>query len=112
MEKREKQIKVPVDVRRIPYKIATGEGFLGYTADQWKTFIMIYVTPIMWDLLDEADQQILTHFVMACFLLTDRIIEDSALDEAHSRLLTVAHLVEDNYGPEMITPNFHLSPQV
>ena len=63
----------------------------------------------MWDLLDEADQQILTHFVMACFLLTARIIEDSALDEAHSRLLTVACLVEDNYGPEMITPNFHLS---
>ena len=34
MEKRAKQIKVPADVRRIPYKIATGEGFLGYTADQ------------------------------------------------------------------------------
>lgn len=109
MEKRAKQIKVPADVGRIPYKIATGEGFSGYTADQWKTFIMIYATPIMWDLLDEADQQILTHFVMACFLLTARIIEDSALDEAHSRLLTVARLVEDNYGPEMITPNFHLS---
>src|SRR5436190_978073 len=71
-------------VKRIPYKIATGERFLGYTADQWKTFIMIYAIPIMWDLLDEADQQILTHFVMACFLLTARIIEDSALDEAHS----------------------------
>ena len=70
---------------------------------------MIYATPIMWDLLDEADQQILIHFVMACFLLTACIIEDSALDEAHSRLLTVARLVEDNYGPEMITPNFHLS---
>jgi len=38
-----------------------------------------------------------------------RIIDDSALDEAHSRLLTVARLVEDNYGPEMITPNIHLS---
>ena len=43
---------------------------------------MIYATPIMWDLLDKADQQILTHFVMACFLLTARIIEDSALDRA------------------------------
>src|SRR5881227_2699571 len=97
MEKRAKQIKVPADVGRIPYKIAIGERFSGYTADQWKTFIMIYATPIMWDLLDEADQQILTHFVMACFLLT-----------AHAWLLTVAHLVENNYGPEMITPNFHL----
>ena len=82
---------------------------MDYTADQWKMFIMIYATPIMWNLLDEADQQNLTHFVMVCFLLTARIIEDSALDEAHSRLLTVACLVEDNYGSEMITPNIHLS---
>ena len=55
MEKRAKQIKVPADVGRIPYKIATGKGFLGYTANQWKTFIIIYVTLIMWDFLDEAD---------------------------------------------------------
>jgi len=109
MEKRAKQIKVPADVGRIPYKIATGEGFSGYTADQWKTFIMVYATPIMWDLLEEDNQQILTHFVKACVLLTTRIIDDSVLDEAHSRLLTVARLVEDNYGPEMITPNIHLS---
>ena len=47
MEKRAKKIKVPADLGRIPYKIATGEGFSGYTADQWKTFIMIYATPIM-----------------------------------------------------------------
>jgi len=33
MEKRAKQIKIPVDIRRIPYKIATGEGFLDYTAN-------------------------------------------------------------------------------
>jgi len=34
MEKRTKQIKVPADIGRIPYKIATREGFLDYTADQ------------------------------------------------------------------------------
>src|SRR2546429_8219635 len=70
---------------------------------------MIYATLIMWDLLKEVNQQILTNFVKACFLLTTRIIDDSALDEAYSQLLTVACLVEDNYGPEMITPNIHLS---
>ena len=35
MEKRE-NIKIPADLGRIPYKIATGDGFSGYTADQWK----------------------------------------------------------------------------
>ena len=34
MEKRAKKIKVPSDLGRIPYKIATGEGFSGFTANQ------------------------------------------------------------------------------
>ena len=34
MEKRAKNIKVPADLSRIPYKIATGEEFSGYIADQ------------------------------------------------------------------------------
>ena len=109
MKKKAKEIKVPADIGRIPYKISTGEGFSGYTADQWKTFIMIYATPIMWDLLDEPDRRILANFVRACFLLTTRIIDNNALDEAHSRLLMVARLVEENYGPAVITPNIHLS---
>jgi hypothetical protein len=109
MEKRTKNIKTPADLGRIPYKIATGEGFSGFTADQWKMFIMIYATPIMWDLLDEADRKILTNFVRVCTILTTRIIENDALDEAHSLLLMVACLIEENYGPEIITPNIHLS---
>ena len=47
MEKRAKSIKVPADLGRIPYKMATGEGFSGFTADQWKSFIIIYATSIM-----------------------------------------------------------------
>jgi hypothetical protein len=34
MEKRAKNIKFPADLGRIPYKIATGKGFSGFTADQ------------------------------------------------------------------------------
>ncbi|GBC46382.2 uncharacterized protein LOC107584155 isoform X2 [Rhizophagus irregularis DAOM 181602=DAOM 197198] len=47
MERRAKALKVLADIRRILYKIATGEGFSGFTADQWKSFILIYVTPLM-----------------------------------------------------------------
>jgi hypothetical protein len=109
MERRAKQIKVPADLGRIPYKIATGEGFSGYTTDQWKSFIMLYAIPLMWDLLDENDRKILTNFVRACFLLVSRVIDDNLLNVAHTRLLSVAQLVEENYGPEFITPNIHLS---
>ena len=109
MEKRANKIKVPVDLGRKPTKIATGEGFSGYTADQWRSFIMIYATPIMWDLLDEADRKILANFVRACSLLVCRIINNEALDEAHFRLHQVGRLIEENYGQEYITPNIHLS---
>ena len=109
MEERAKGIQVPTDLGRIPYKIATGEGFSSYTADQWKSFILIYATPLMWDLLNVTDREILANFVRACSLLVCRIIDNSALSEAHSRLLQVARLIEAHYGPEMISPNIHLS---
>ena len=33
IDKRAKKLQPPSDIRRIPYKIGTGEGFSGYTAD-------------------------------------------------------------------------------
>ena len=63
----------------------------------------------MWDLLDNPDRKILANFVRACYLLVSQIIDENGLNEAHNRLLKVARLIEDNYGPVMITPNIHLS---
>jgi hypothetical protein len=66
-------------------------------------------TPLMWDLLDGSDQKILANFVRACYLLVSQIVDENELNEAHSQLLKVTQLIEDNYGPVMITPNIHLS---
>ncbi|GET50605.1 hypothetical protein GLOIN_2v1775288 [Rhizophagus irregularis DAOM 181602=DAOM 197198] len=42
-------VKLPSDIGRIPPKIAIGsDGFSNLAADQWKTFIMIYSTAILW----------------------------------------------------------------
>ena len=109
IENRVKSIKVPSDLGRIPHKIATGEGFSGFTADQWKNFILIYAIPSLWDLLEGSDREILNNFVRACSLLVCRIIDDDVLNEAHFRLLSVALLIEENYGSAAITPNIHLS---
>src|SRR5215831_17496464 len=100
MEKRAKTIQIPVDLGRIPNKITTGEGFSGFTADQWKTFILIYAIPLMWDLLTKPDRKILGNFVRACSLLVCRIISSDVLNEAYKRLLTVVKLIEINYGLE------------
>ncbi|PKC11101.1 hypothetical protein RhiirA5_287969 [Rhizophagus irregularis] len=109
MEKKAEKIKLPANMGRIPNKIATGNGFSGFTADQWKTFILIYAIPLLWNLLSKSDQKILGNFVRACSLLVSRIINNDMLNEAHECLLKVAILIEKDYGPGMISPNIHLS---
>ncbi|GBC43661.2 hypothetical protein GLOIN_2v1848891 [Rhizophagus irregularis DAOM 181602=DAOM 197198] len=103
-------IDLPSDIGRIPPKIAIGnDGFSNLTADQWKTFIMIYSTSILWDMLDDNDRKILGHFVRACNLLVARFITDDDLKEAQERLKDMAYLIEYTYGPEFITSNIHLA---
>ena len=68
-QRRMDSVQLPSDIGRIPPKVAIGEGFSKLTADQWKTFIMIYATTILWDMLDDNDKKILEHFVWACNLL-------------------------------------------
>ena len=109
-QKRMDHVELPSDIGRIPPKIAIGnDGFSNLTADQWKTFIMIYSTNILWDMLDNSDRKILGHFVRACNLLAARFITEDDLKEAQERLKDMAHLIENTYGPEFITSNIHLA---
>jgi hypothetical protein len=101
---------LPSDIGRIPAKIAIGnDGFSNLTADQWKTFIMVYSTTVLWDMLDSNDKKILGHFVRACNLLVARFITEDDLKEAQERLKDMAYLIEHVYGPEFITSNIHLA---
>ncbi|GES80286.1 hypothetical protein RCL_jg7379.t1 [Rhizophagus clarus] len=63
--------------------------------------------------ISKADLEIMErkakgNFVRACSLLVCRIIDNNMITEAHKRLLKVALLIEEHYGPEKITPNLHL----
>ena len=110
IQKRIDKIKLPPDIRPISHKIAMGEnGFSNMTADQWKTFIMVYATPCMWDMLDNIDRQILGNFVRACTLLVSRIVQEPDLLESEQHLLTMSQLIEQKYGPEKIMSNIHLA---
>ena len=103
-------VELPSDIGRIPPKIAIGDsGFSNLTADQWKTFIMVYSTTILWDMLDDNDRKILGHFVRACNLLVTRFITEDDLKEAQERLKDMACIIEREYGPEFITSNIHLA---
>jgi len=103
-------VDLPSDIGRIPPKIAIGnDGFSKLTADQWKTFIMIFSTTILWDMLDDNDRKILGYFVRACNLLVSRLITEDDLKEAQERLKDMSYLIERTYGPEFITSNIHLA---
>src|SRR4030095_3200000 len=106
------EVKLPSDIDQIPPKIAIGEGFSKLTADQWKTFIMIYATTILWDILDDNDRKILGNFVQACNLLVARFVIEDDLREAQDRLWDMTQTIEKIYGPEFITSNIHLSMHI
>ena len=71
MQKRADMIKITSDLERRSVRIAMGDRFSNFTADMWKTFIMIFAIPITWDFLGEIDQKILAYFVRACIILTN-----------------------------------------
>jgi hypothetical protein len=111
-QRRMDSVQLPSDIGRIPPKIAIGEGFSKLTADQWKTFIMIYATTILWDMFDDNDRKILGHFVRACNLLVARFVTEDDLQEAQERLRDMSINIERTYGPEFITSNIHLSMHI
>ena len=63
IQKKINEFQVPADLGRIPGKIYCGEGFSNFTVDQWRIFISIYATVVLWEYLEEVDRKILTYFV-------------------------------------------------
>ncbi|CAI2195524.1 15763_t:CDS:2, partial [Funneliformis geosporum] len=108
MQKRVDKIQVPTDIGRLSRRINIGEGFSSFSADQWKTFILIYATTTTWDLLEEADQKILANFIRACSILVCRLVSKNDLIEAHQRLIVMVKEIERTYRPKKITSNLHL----
>jgi hypothetical protein len=103
------QFHVPADLGRIPRKIDCGEGFSNFTADQWRNFITIYATVLLWEHLPIPDRKILTYFVRVCSTLVCRILEIDSIREANEKLIEIVKLIEENYGRDKISPNLHLS---
>src|SRR5204863_546950 len=109
IQRKMNQIQVPADLGRIPQKIDRGEGFINFTADQWRTFFTIYETTLLWEYLSAIDRMILTHFVRVCSVLVGRILTFDLIEEAAERLIKIIKLIEEHYGHDKITPNLHLS---
>src|ERR1043165_6266345 len=109
IEKRISNVKVPADIRHIPSKVAhRSEEFNRFTADQWRIFYQVYAISCMWDMLDLEDKEIIFNFVCACNSLISQIVKQSDIDKAHNQLINMMKLIEQYYGPTLISSNIYL----
>ena len=96
---------VPSDVGRIPSKIES--GFSSFKADQFKSWILTYSIPALYNLLPIRHLECWRHFVLACRILCKQSWTTTELDVA-DLLLKFCKRVEELYGRDVITPNMHL----
>ena len=100
------RFKVPSDIDRNLCKIAS--GFLSFTADQFKNWIVFYSFAAMTGILTDAHLQCWKHFVPACRILVEFEITHEDVLLADVLLLQICKRAERLYGKSMITPNMHL----
>lgn len=106
IQKKLDAFKVPSDVGRILYKFASNCS--GFTADQWKTWTLVFSIYCLKGILPERDLECWRLFVRACRLLCCRSLLRSDVNEADDLLLRFCKECQSLYGPKFITPNMHL----
>lgn len=100
------KVKVPARVGQMPKKIKNCYG--GFTADQWKSFTVLFSVYALWNILPNSDLELWRDFVLACLYLCSSVITEAKVMLAHSYLLKFCKRFEELYGKEKVTPNMHL----
>ena len=106
IQERVDQTETPSDIGRLPTKI--GKSFGGFTAEQWKTWVIVFSAFALYGQLPVVHYNCWLLFVEACAILckpTTRILD---VGKAHSFLLQFCREFERLYGPGRVTPNMHL----
>lgn len=93
-------------VGRIPLKISS--RLSGFTADQWKNWVILYSLFCLKDILPWRDYQCWHHFVKVCFILCHRTISEEQLVQADVHLNDFWKSFTELYQKEACTPNMHL----
>ena len=100
------KLKVPSSVGRMPKKIQKSHG--GFTADQWKSFTVLFSIHALWNVLPRSDLEVWRNFVMACSCLCSTVLTETRALLAQSYLLKFCQSFEQLYGKHRVTPNIHL----
>ena len=96
----------PADIGRLPFKISS--GFSGFTAEQWKNWIIFYSLFALKDILPWQHYNCWHFFVKMCFLLCRRTITHEQLQEADHFLAQFWETFKHLYGADKCTINIHL----
>ena len=91
---------------RLPAQISSNYG--GFTAKQWKNWILIYSPVVLKGLLPNEHLGCWLLFVRACFNMCSPLITVSDVQCADMFLVQFCRRVEELYGEEAFTPNLHL----
>ena len=106
IQSRIEEISTSSDIGRLPGNIKSNYG--GYTAAQWKNFVLLYSMYALKDILPEQHLHYWQSFVLACRLLCKPCITKTDLMLADYKLIDFLKEYEKLNGKLAISPNMHL----
>ena len=106
MQEKVDKCETPSSMGRIPHKIAS--SFSSFTADQWKTWTMVFSMYALHGVLEQEHLECWYLFVQACNILVSPMLKIHDAMEGHKLLLQFCKQFQRLYGKDKVTPNMHM----
>ena len=106
LEDRINSFDVGTGIGRLLHKTASDYG--GYTASEWKNWILIYSMFFLKDLLPETHLRCWQTFVLACQYLCTPVLSKTDIIKADLLFVKFGERFENLYDKKAVTPNMHL----
>ena len=106
MQEKVDRCESPSSMGRIPHKIAS--SFSSFTADQWKTWTMVFSMYALHGVLEQEHLECWYLFVQACNILVSPMLNINDAMEGHKLLLQFCKQFQQLYGRDKVTPNMHM----
>ena len=106
MQEKVDKCETPSSMGRIPHKIAS--SFSSFTADQWKTWTMVFSMYALHGVLEQEHLEYWYLFVQACNILVSPMLKIHDAMEGHKLLLQFCKQFQRLYGKDKVTPTMHM----
>ncbi len=97
---------IPDGIGRLPNKITSHFG--GFTADQWRSWITIYSSVLLWHVIDAEHWKCWNLFVKAMKMICCRVVKVDDILHADSLLQEFCITFQELYGEKSCSANMHL----